>query len=534
MNSAPQRALRILVCGIVLAVITVGGALLRVYRLDQPLWTDELHTAWVASGPLSEVAWRAEMGNQSPLYYYAEWLVGRVFGVSEVSMRLMSVAAGVALVPMACWLVLRWTGRAWAGLLAAALAAIDVDFLFYAQEARPYACVQVLAALHVAVFWRLLNRPTAAWRAAWIVGSALLFYLHYTAALILVAEIVAYGILWRVPRLSPAYRPLSVAIDGAIALLLMLPALGHLAAIFARRGNWESIVTTQWLMSMKRMAGIYVLLPSSLVFAAAIGRRLISQPTERTAEPQVAVHSVALVEPERVRAWALVACWTIVPVAIAWLTTFSRVAGLFLLRYVIGSAPGAIVMAGICCSLFRSKAARAAAMLVVLAAALYANPVARDLFHQQPIRSERDDGWRSAVAHINESSDKLPVLIAAGLIEADELLQTHEEQFRQYCLFPVSSIYLLERDTGDIAPLPLTNPGLLNESQRQLVVDHAGAWVLLRAPAKDVDQAKADLLNSLSASGMSAKIAESPRFGNVTVLRVDVSLELLAADRALQ
>ena len=534
MNSAPERARWLLISWIVLALITVGAAALRLYRLDQPLWTDELHTAWIASGPLSEVAWRAEMGNQGPLFYYVEWLFGRVFGVSEITMRLMSVLAGVALVPMAYGLVLRWTGRPWAGLLAAALAAVDVDFLFYAQEARPYACVQLLAALHVIVFWRLLNRPTTALRATWVVGAALLFYLHYTAILIVVAELIAYGVLRCVPRLRPVYRPTHAAIDGAIAVLLMLPATGHLAAIFARRGNWEALVGTDWPVSLKRMAGVYVLVPAALVFASAIGKRLISQPAERASEQHHTADTIAPDKQAHFRGWVLVACWAILPVGFAWMATYVNFARLFMLRYVIGSALGAIVAAGISCALYRSSAARAAAMLVVLAMALYTSPIARDLINERKLRGERTDDWRSAVEHLNKSGGELPVLVAAGLIDSDDLRQPHDERRRQYCLFPVLSIYRLDRDGREMAPLPWTSPGLLSPESMALIVEHGGAWVMIRGTPQYVREAEADLLDLLNADGMSARITETLWFGTVAVLRVEVSVELLAAGGVLQ
>jgi len=518
---------------VLLLGVTVGAAILRLYQLGQPLWTDELHTAWIASGPLSEVAWRAEMGNQSPLFYYAAWLVARMAGMSEVSMRMMSVASGVALVPVAWWLVSRWTGRPWAGLLAAALVAIDFDFLFYAQEARPYACVQIVAALHVAVFWRLLSRPTVALRLAWVLGAALLFYLHYTAALVVVAELVAYGIVRCVPRFAPAYRLRDASIDVAIVAALMLPAIGHLAAIFARRDNWVAFVDTALPTSLRNMTGVYlslcrmgsvyVLLPAALVFAGLVVRRLVARPSKQASTPCVVAECQDRDVRACVHAWVLVLCWMIVPAVIAWLATYTDVARLFMLRYLIGSALASVVVAGMCCAMFRSRVAHIAAIVIVLAAALYTGEAARQLLAEGRIQSERYDDWRGAVAYVNDAGDRLPVLVAAGLIESDELRQPHDERLRKYCLFPVLSIYRLDRNAGETAPLPWTSPGRLSEASQNLVVEYGGAWVMIRGAPDYVREAVADLLASLGETERSVRVAEPHQFGTITVLRVDVT-----------
>src|SRR4051794_14964681 len=86
--------------------IGVVALALRIPPLGDSLWLDELHTAWCAIGPLDEVASRAALGNQSPVFFGLEWLLVGVVGESEVALRLPSLLAGT-LLPLAVFLLAR-------------------------------------------------------------------------------------------------------------------------------------------------------------------------------------------------------------------------------------------------------------------------------------------------------------------------------------------------------------------------------------------------------------------------------------------
>ena len=127
---------------VLLVLITLAAALLRLAQADESLWLDELHTAWAAMGPADEIALRAQFGNQSPLYFYLVRGAVSCFGRNEIALRLPSLLAGIALVPLVAWLTLCWTDDRIASLTAAILVSVDHYCLFYSQEARPYAIVQ--------------------------------------------------------------------------------------------------------------------------------------------------------------------------------------------------------------------------------------------------------------------------------------------------------------------------------------------------------------------------------------------------------
>src|SRR5206468_6541242 len=104
--------------------ISLVAAALRIPPLRESLWLDELHTAWCAVGPLDEVARRAAIGNQGPLFFWLEWLFLGILGPSELSLRLMSFVSG-SLLPLAIFLLARRWKLETAGLVAAGLLAVD-------------------------------------------------------------------------------------------------------------------------------------------------------------------------------------------------------------------------------------------------------------------------------------------------------------------------------------------------------------------------------------------------------------------------
>src|SRR4051812_38177258 len=135
---------------LLLTLIIALGAMLRLWQINDSLWVDELHTSWCVQGGLNQVAQRAALGNQSPLYFYVVWGVTRLLGESEFTLRLPSLLAGIAL-PGLMYLLVRRLGpgerMVWPAVLAAFLVSVDHASLFFAAEARPYALVQLLAAV---------------------------------------------------------------------------------------------------------------------------------------------------------------------------------------------------------------------------------------------------------------------------------------------------------------------------------------------------------------------------------------------------
>lgn len=147
---------------------------LRVYHLDaSSLWWDESLSYVRATSDLGTI-----LANQipiqnlvtrdlhPPLYFLLLHLGVGAWGVSEFALRFLGAFANVATLPLFYLVARRWF-RLRVSWLAAALAAISPFYVYYSQEARPYALVLFWSLLVAYAIGRLVsrgNRPSAAAR----------------------------------------------------------------------------------------------------------------------------------------------------------------------------------------------------------------------------------------------------------------------------------------------------------------------------------------------------------------------------------
>ena len=503
------------------AILATLGLGLRVWQARESLWLDELHTAWCAGGTLAEVLPRAAIGNQSPLFFWLEWLLVQVFGPGELTLRLPSLVAG-SLLPAALYgLAWRWTRSNLVALVAGALVVVDPLSIFYATEARPYALVQLLAVVHVAVFAELLARPTLSLRLAFIAAGALLFHLHYTAALLISAEIAAWLLALVIDRRGLAYRPGALVADLFYVAVLAAPAAWNVAAIASRRENWKTFVHQQPAYEMLRLlpwtvVAIFVLVDPD-AFLRSASRPKINSGMARTDEiPEVRL--------------LLVLCWSLVPVALAWLSTATDFARIFHVRYLALSMPGAMLLAALYVRMPPWPGTRLVLGLAFVGYGVWTSAIVPQLRYDGRAIAHRDEDWRSAVAWLNERlpQQPLPVLVSSGLIEADALRGEHDPLLDDYCLLPVTALYRLQGERDDLVPLPSTDPGAVNREVALRVGRQSGAWLIIRGTERHAASTQRQIVAKLTALDSSPgqynwRVIETHSFGDVHVSRFSAS-----------
>lgn len=206
--------------------LTVLGAVLRFLTLDYSFYGDEFFTRYVALLPTSLSVSAAIKDTNPPLYLILMHFWAR-FANSEVGLRLPSMIAGVALIPV-LYLLGRQLFDHRTGALAALLGAVSPFFITFSQEARCYSILALLTTTSVYFFVRLLSAERSAWIwAGYIIFTVLSIYTHYFALLLLPAESL-YLLLstsGRWPR--PTWRQWVIG-EAAVALAL-LPYLGTLS-----------------------------------------------------------------------------------------------------------------------------------------------------------------------------------------------------------------------------------------------------------------------------------------------------------------
>ena len=204
--------------------LTALGLAVRFVSLDlQSYHHDEVITAArVIPGSFGQMLHEVKASESNPpLYYVLAWAWARAFGTGEVGLRSLSALFGAATVPVA-YLIGRELASRRAGLITAALVAVNPMLIWYSQEARSYALLVFFGALALFFFARALNTRRGSDLALWALASALALCSHYFAGFAIAIEAV-----WLAVALRSRWRVVLPAIGGVVAVgLALLPLIG--------------------------------------------------------------------------------------------------------------------------------------------------------------------------------------------------------------------------------------------------------------------------------------------------------------------
>lgn len=194
--------------------ITLAALALRLAAFDESFFGDELFTYEISTRPdlhavLAGV--RSDLEISPPLFFAVAWVFQKA-GDPFVWLRLPSLLAGVATVPLVYVLGLLTVGRR-AALVGAGLFALSPLAIFYATEARAYALMTLLVVLSTIALLKAIETNDRRWWTALAVLDAGAMYAHYTAVFVLAAQ--AGWALWTQRALV---SPLLLAHGGAALL----------------------------------------------------------------------------------------------------------------------------------------------------------------------------------------------------------------------------------------------------------------------------------------------------------------------------
>jgi len=483
--------------GLVGLFIFVGFAL-RIHDVDHSLWLDELHTAWTVDDGLAEVAPRARMGNQSPLYFYMEWALVRVLGLNETSLRWLSVGASTVFMALAAWAIWRWTASRVATVAVVMLLALDRVFIFYAQDARPYAVLHLVALAQLICVREVLRDAQRRWRIALIVTSLAMLYLHYTSGLLLVAEAIYITATWcgRGQVRRAAYQPSTAVVDALTVIVAAIPLWSHATLVASRRANWALFVTRPTWIDLATLFPldcwfIYPALVAGAVSWLSPHREVVSTVVPRQ-------HTT------------LVRCLLgifFILLVLTWLLTRADIARVFFKRYLMVGAVAPIFATAIIGASLRGRKV-VAAYFITLAVGLMISPfqssthsVVRNFMLHRDISGHAREDWRGAVQFVRaHGTGRIPVFVRSGFIECTVARFT-EERWAEYCTVPVNNLYDLTHDGREVNPLCSRRPWELNPRERKRLTEAGRGWFILRGGSSLADETARRLVTSLSAQG---------------------------------
>lgn len=401
------------------SVVLVAALGLWIPQLTSSLWADETVTHWIIKDGMSQTLERAtEFEGESPLYFLILEVWERIFGSSEIALRIPSLlAVGGAAVLL--WRLGKRLADTETGLLAALVFAASPGMTFAAGDARPYpiAVFGLVAATFLLVRWA----DTGSGRDAlgYVALTVLTLYFHYFA----VTALVVHPLYVWLRRDRIELRRYGMMLLGVAAL--MIPAIPHIASLMDRRE------TLQIAISVSATDYFEVLVPPLLVGSIALG--LVA--ARRSGRLGVEAPYISPGGP------ALCLGWWIVPTTLLYLVTQVSSTTLFEPRFFFFALPGLALTAGLATRIVEpSKARRVVAVAVAIAAFWGFSSV-----------THSGDNWREAAAAERRlAAADTPVLFRPNFIEAAQIDWLSRPGKREYLLSELSPYPM----RGDIVPIP--------------------------------------------------------------------------------
>ncbi len=375
------------------------------------LWLDELSTFWVVRDSLADTWHRAiAFQGQSPLYYLLLWADLQIFGSSEISLRLISLVALI----LAGGTLFRLARR----LFDDEVALLAVVFFFSsscvlrALSARPYALALLFAVLSVDALSRWLRSSERRHLIEYVIFTALTYYSHY-----LFAPIVIFhgALVWWLAKDSTQGRTQRVRsfLGGLLAIgVLAAPGLVQLASLNSRRASLFYLEHTSLLEFVK------VLLPVTLLLSIVVGVVVIWAFTRGMRFQRVqgeAGHICALL------------VGYVLPPLLFFLYSLVGHGSLFNDRYFAWYAiPLSLLLA---MGIKRLHPARLRTLCVVV--------IVLFLSFAETQRRWQIEDWREASRALQSANAATPVLLASGLVEANDVRWYAEAEKKAYLTSPL-------------------------------------------------------------------------------------------------
>ena len=469
-----------------LAIIISAGIFVRAVAVGEPMWLDECHTAWaVDADSIAVVASRAADGNQPPLYFGIVWSLTQLMGLSEFSIRLVSLISGSLLMVIASLWAKHLTNRWSAAILVAGLIAFDGQFIFYSSEARSYALVQLIGLVQAACFWQVISSEyqlkgqtgestnpssrTLAWLFGWTLLSIAILFCHYTSVWILVAELITFVLI------AAKHRRFSLKclLAGVTTVAGCLGGWSNFSTVFDRRSNWANVSSIETLWTdVEPWIVHWILIPAGFAIAGWLASFVqpLNDDTKRPPPDWLLCGWIML--------WGLIG-----PIAIAtadWL----GVAPMALVRYSAVCWVAIAIFAALGLIQFTARTSWGVAA-IVLASSFFGNWWVSDMITARTLLPFRSEDWVTTVQQIAAADSTEPVFQFGDVIEDVDSFSISDERFQRYLLFPILGAEAVRggektlSDTQPIVPMPTWNIQFSAE-HLDSIRQAKGCWLICR------------------------------------------------------
>jgi mannosyltransferase len=331
---------------IVLGLLAVS-LYLRTNSLGESLWMDEGLSIGIASQPLFDIPGTLRVDGSPPFYYMLLSVWMDVVGDGPAETQALSVAIALLSIPGGLWAGWSLFGRR-AGLVCAALCAVNPFLTGYAQETRMYSLMLVLSLLATAAFLHVFAYGRRRYLPLFFVLLALMLYTHNWGLFLAAGLVCALVPCWYVSENRHSFwRDALIGFGGAGLLYLpwvptLLHQIQHTGAPWLNPPNFGAPVQITRSLLGGGTPTVALLLAGGSGVAAIVQKRVDDK--ERTALLAGAVVVVATL-------------------AVAWL--FSQISPAWTTRY-LGVLLGPMLLIA-ALGLARAGALGLAALVIILA-----------------------------------------------------------------------------------------------------------------------------------------------------------------------
>jgi mannosyltransferase len=299
----------------VLVLLLAYSLYLRTDSLGESLWMDEGLSIGIASQPLFDIPGILKVDGSPPLYYMllSVWmdLVGNGPGETQA----LSVAIALLAVPGGMWAGWSLFGRR-AGLICAALCAVNPFLTQFAQETRMYSLMLVLSLLATAAFLHVFAYGRRGYLPVFFVLLALMLYTHNWGLFLGAGLVCALLPCWYVSENRHSFwKDALIGFGGAGLLYLpwlptLLHQIQHTGAPWLNPPNFGAPIQITRSLLGGSTPTVALLLAGGSGLAVVIARRV--EDKERTAVIAAAVTVLA----------TLAVAWLVSQVSPAWTTRY--------------------------------------------------------------------------------------------------------------------------------------------------------------------------------------------------------------------
>jgi mannosyltransferase len=311
-ESLPRNSLLV---GIALLGLFALSAYLRTNSLGESLWMDEGLSIGIASQPLFDIPGTLKVDGSPPLYYMLLSVWMDAFGNGPADSQALSVAISLVAIPGGLWAGWSLFGRR-AGLICAALCAVNPFLTTYAQETRMYSLMLVLSLLATAAFLNVFAFGRRRYLPLFAVLLALMLYTHNWGLFLGAGLVLALVPCWWVSEVRSSFWK-DALIGFGFAGLLYLPWLPtllhqiqHTGAPWLNSPNFGAPVQITKSLLGGGTPTVALVLAGGSGLAAVLARR--TEDKERTAMIAGAVIVLG----------TLVVAWLVSQVSPAWTTRY--------------------------------------------------------------------------------------------------------------------------------------------------------------------------------------------------------------------